>query len=106
MVKTCLLHLEDHGALLKGDTYNILMDPKSLIKVIKIGKFLSLEESRLHYDLLHHYPDIFTWSYEDMPSIDASIMVHNVVLCHDTKPAKQKIHKINPKVALLVKIEI
>lgn len=41
-----------------------------------------------------------------MPGIDESIVVHNIVLSFDTKPMNQKIGKMNPKVDLLVKVEI
>lgn len=41
-----------------------------------------------------------------MPDIDESIVVHKIVLSCDAKLVKQKIRKMNPKVALLVKAKI
>lgn len=83
-------HYEDHNSLLKGDTIEISMDLASSEKAIKIKKCLSSEEADEHFDLLHSHPDIFTWTYEYMPSIDESIVVHNIVLCPDAKLVKQK----------------
>lgn len=62
-------HPRDHSSLVKGDTIEISMDPKSSGRVIKIGKFLSSEEVEEHFDLLHSHPDIFAWMYEEIPNI-------------------------------------
>lgn len=82
------------------------MRDKTLNKVIKVGKCLSLEEFKEHSNLLHQFPDIFAWSYKEMPRIDESIVVHNIVLSPDGKSMKKKIQKMNPKVDLLVKVKI
>ncbi|GLJ55334.1 hypothetical protein SUGI_1187310 [Cryptomeria japonica] len=82
------------------------MDPCNKEKVIKIGKCLDEEEQKQYEDLLHEFPEIFAWTYSDMPGIDPKIVTHNIVLVPDAKPVKQKIRKMNPKVALLVKAEI
>ncbi|GLJ11025.1 hypothetical protein SUGI_0140700 [Cryptomeria japonica] len=92
--------------LLISDTTNVKMDPCNEERVIKIGKCLDEEEQKQYEDLLHEFTDIFAWTYSDMPGIDPKIVTHNIVLVPDAKPVKQKIQKMNPKVALLVKAEI
>lgn len=82
------------------------MSDKTPDKAIKARKYLSFEEFKEYSDLLHQFPSIFAWSYEQMPEIDDSIVVHNIVLSLDANSVKQKIQKMNPKVALLVKIKI
>lgn len=84
-------HPGDHNSLLQGDTTDVYIKPKYFEKVIKIGKCLSSEEAKEHSNLLHSHLNIFAWTYEDMPSIDESILVHNIILCPDTKPVKQEI---------------
>ncbi|GLJ37816.1 hypothetical protein SUGI_0768990 [Cryptomeria japonica] len=82
------------------------MDSCNEEKVIKIGKCLDEEEQKQYEDLLHEFPEIFAWTYSDMLGIDPKIVTHNIVLVPDAKLVKQKIQKMNPKVALLVKAEI
>ncbi|RVW64085.1 hypothetical protein CK203_051100 [Vitis vinifera] len=41
---------------------------------IRIGSSLSLDERSRLIDLLRSYLDVFSWSYEDMPSLDPSIV--------------------------------
>jgi hypothetical protein len=38
--------------------------------------------------------------------IDPKIVTHNIVLANNAKPVRQKICKMNPKIALQVKAEI
>lgn len=95
----------DCSVLLSGETTNAIISDQTPDKAIKDGKCLSLKEFLEYYDNLHQFPDSFAWSYEEMPNIDDSIVVHNIVLSFDAKSVKQKIQKMNPKVALLVKTE-
>lgn len=44
--------------------------------------------------------------YSNILGVDPKIVTHNIVLIPDAKPVKQKIQKIHPKVALLVKVKI
>lgn len=46
------------------------------------------------------------FSYSNMLGIDPKIVAHNMVLAENTKPIRQKFKKKNPKIALLVKVEI
>jgi len=41
-----------------------------------------------------------------MPSIATDLVVHNLGLKDDAKPIKQKLRKMNPKIALMVKEEL
>ena len=41
-----------------------------------------------------------------MPGIDPDIAVHNITLKPDSKPIKQKLRKMHPRIALLVKEEL
>ena len=38
--------------------------------------------------LLGEYLDVFTWSYEDMPGLNPSIVVHQLPTQEDIKPKK------------------
>ena len=41
--------------------------------------------------LLHDYVEVFAWSYEDMPELDADIMVHRLPTKEDCPLVKQKV---------------
>ena len=57
-------------------------------KELKIGSPLSTDErDRLIY-LLRSYLDVFAWSYEDMPSLDPSIVQHHLPTLPHGRPVK------------------
>lgn len=56
--------------------------------------------------LLREYPDIFAWSYSHMLGLDPKLVVHHLSMDPNIKPVKQKLQKMHPKVALMVKTEL
>ena len=48
----------------------------------------------------------FGWTYKDMPSLDIDLVVYHLAVDPKSKPVKQKLRKMHPKVALLVKAEL
>ena len=55
---------------------------------IRIGSFLSPDERSRLIDLLRSYLDVFAWSYEDMPSLDPSIVQHHLPILPYAIPVK------------------
>ena len=45
---------------------------------VKIGADLESSVKRRLIQMLHEYVEIFSWSYEDMPGLDADIVVHRL----------------------------
>ena len=74
--------------------------------IVLLGKILTQEEQEQFFNLLKRYIQIFAWTYSDMLGLDLNLVVHNLVLEKDAKPIKQKLRKMHPKVALLVKEEL
>ena len=62
-------------------------------KNLKIGDNLSEEVKKGLSELLAEYLDVFAWSYEDMPGLDQSIVVHHLPTQRDTKLKKQKLRR-------------
>ena len=52
---------------------------------------LSTDERDNLVQLLKSYFDVFAWSYEDMPSLDPSIVQHRFPLLAHAKSVKQKL---------------
>jgi len=58
-------------------------------KPMSISESLSLTERKELIALIREYIDIFTWNYEDMPSLDPQIAMHRLNIKPDDKPVKQ-----------------
>ena len=58
---------------------------------IHIGQKSSPEEVRSFIDLFKEFRDSFMWTYEEMPRIDPSIVLHEIKTYPDGKPVCQKI---------------
>ena len=48
----------------------------------------------------------FTWTYSDMPGLDPDLIMHHLSIAPEIKLVKQKLCKMHPHVALLVKAEL
>ncbi|GLJ17613.1 hypothetical protein SUGI_0306670 [Cryptomeria japonica] len=48
----------------------------------------------------------FAWSYADMPGLDLDLVMHHLTIKLGAKLVKQKLRKMHPQVALLVKAEL
>ncbi|RVW73661.1 Retrovirus-related Pol polyprotein from transposon 17.6 [Vitis vinifera] len=75
-------------------------------KEIRIGSSLSPDERSRLIDLLRSYLDAFAWSYEDMPSLDPSIVQHHLPILPHARLVKQKLRRLHPRWSLQVKEEI
>ena len=49
-----------------------------VIEHIHVGQNCSTDESEAYKALFKEFRDIFAWSYEEMPRIDPSIVVHEI----------------------------
>ena len=50
---------------------------------------LSHSEEKSYFELLLHYKDIFAWSYNEIPSLDPKVAVHQLMVKHSVQPIKQ-----------------
>ena len=75
-------------------------------KEIKIGVLLNTRVKERIIELLREYPDIFAWSYKDMPGLDPKVVEHRLPLKHECPPVKQKLRRSHPDMALKIKEEV
>lgn len=79
-------------AMLNESTFDIsLLGTHDIPRILKIKKSLDATESKYFFVFLEQYSEAFAWSYSDMPGIDPTIVVHNIVTIVDAKPVKQKL---------------
>ena len=48
----------------------------------------------------------FCWSYEEIPGIDPSIVVHEIKTYPTARPIKQKLRQVHPQKATAIKAEV
>ena len=75
-------------------------------KEIKIGALLDARVKVRIVELLREYPDIFAWSYKDMPGMDPDVVEHRLPLKPECPPVKQKLRRSHPDMALKIKEEV
>lgn len=63
-------------------------------KVLKFTEFL--KENHIN----------FSWSYADMLGLDPNLIMHHLSINTGVRPVKQKLRKMHPHIALLVKEEL
>ena len=68
----------------------VFLDDSNLDRTTKIGTLASLAVRQALTNFLRSNRDIFTWSHEDMPGIDPSIMVHRLNVSPSFLPIRQK----------------
>jgi hypothetical protein len=75
-------------------------------KMVKLSKTLSPEIKQDYIKLMNDFPDIFTWSYDDLKVYDTKVIQHVIPLKEDQKPFKQKPRQINPLLLPLIEKEV
>lgn len=100
------IHAEGNMSVVsKTVPIDISKDP-NVIENIFIGIECSLEEIQIYTDLFKEYRDVFAWSYEEMPSIDPSIVQHEIKTYENAKTVWQRFRPVNPRKAAAIKAEV
>ena len=75
-------------------------------KEVKVDTCMSEKVRDELVTLLRDYQDIFTWTYQDMPSLSSEIMQHKLPLNPKCSPVKQKLRIMKPEMSLKIKEEV
>ena len=86
------------------DTINLGIEEDK--REVKVGAYLEPSVKELLIQLLHKYVEVFAWSYEDMPGLDANIVAHRLPTKEDCPPVKQKVHCMRPDMSKKIKAEV
>ena len=84
---------------------NISVNP-DIVENIHIGANWSPEEIAIYTTLFKEFCDVFSWSYEEIPGIDPSIVEHKIRTYPDAKPVWKKLRPFNSCKAVAVKAEV
>ena len=67
-----------------------------IVENIDIGASCTEDEIQTYKALFQEFRDVFAWSYEEMPGIDPTIVVHGNKTYPDDKPVRQRLRQIHP----------
>ena len=84
---------------------NISTKP-NVVENVHIESNCSSEEIAIYTSLFKEFRDIFSWSYEEMPGIDPSIVKHEIRTYPDARLVQQKLRPVNLCKAVAVKAEV
>jgi hypothetical protein len=76
------------------------------VENINLGANCTPNEVVSYTALFKEFYDVFTWSYEEMPGIDPSIVVQEIKTYPDAKPVWQKLRLVHPKKVVAIKAEV
>ena len=93
----------------KGDSKEKLCDhlevnigSEQVPRMIKVGKTTPIEERKEIVKLLKEYRDVLAFSYDELKVYREDVIQHVIPLKEETKPFRQKLRQMNPKLASLV----
>ena len=102
-----------HEVLSEGNLSNITQTMPIDISVkprvvenIHVGVTCSPEEIQVYTNLFREFKDVFMWSYEEMPGIDPSIVMHEIPTYPGAKPVRQCLRPVHPRKAATIKAEV
>ena len=75
-------------------------------KEVKIGVNLEDSVKKRLIQMLCDYVKIFSWSYEDIPGLDADIVVHRLPMKEGCAPIKHKVRRMRPEMSEKIKVEV
>jgi hypothetical protein len=75
-------------------------------RMVKIGKTTPIEERIQIVELLKEYRDVLAFSYDELKVYRVDVIQHMIPLKEETKPFRQKLRQLNPKLAPLVQQEL
>ena len=85
--------LPKEGVFVKGNITNIsttilinISTKPNVVENDHTGANCSLEEVSIYNSLFKEFHDVFSWSYEDIPGINPSIVDHEICTYPDAKP--------------------
>jgi len=77
-----------------------------IVENINIGVSCSIDEIRIYTHLSKEFRDIFSWSYEEMPYIDPTIVVHEILTNPGAKAIRQWLCLVHPRKVAAIESEV
>jgi hypothetical protein len=102
-----------HDVFAKGNLSNIsptipidILVKPGIVENVHIGASCSPDEIITYTSLFKEFRDIFTWSYEEMPGINPTIVIHEIKTYPGAKPVRQCLRPVHPCKVVAIKLEV
>ena len=82
------------------------MDTNENPKYISISYDLTLDQRKNFERILTKIKVVFSWSYEDIPSLDRDIAEYHIPTYPEARPVKQKLRRLKPEWTEKIREEI
>lgn len=99
-------HFQERSAILIETIEAVNIGTQENPKILHPATSLLGQERKDYNDFFKRRKINFTWSYIDMLGLDLDLIMHHLNVGPGAKPVKQKLEKIHPHIALLVKTEL
>ena len=66
-----------------------------IVENVHIGASCTEDEIQTYKALFQEFRDVFVWSYEEIPGIDPTIVVHEIKTYPNVKPVRQRFRQIH-----------
>ena len=86
--------------------HSINIGTKEQPKEITLAFDITADESEKFEKILNKRKGVFAWTYDDMPGIDRMIAEHRIPTDPAKRPVKQKLRRLRPEWAMLIKEEV
>ena len=93
------------GNITQTQSIDISVKP-GIVEHLHIGVTCTPEEIQLYSNLFREFRDVFAWAYEEMPGIDPSIVVHEIITYPGAKPVRQRLRPVHPRKAAAIKEKV
>jgi ribonuclease HI/transposase InsO family protein len=100
------MHKKKKETIKPGSYIEINIGTEEVPRLIKIGKGTSEKERKQLISLVKEYRDVFAFTYDELKAYKDDVFQHTIPLKEDTKPFRQKLRRINPKLAPLIQAEL
>ena len=102
-----------HDVLSKGNFGNITLDmfidisgKPGIMEHIQLNQSCILEDINAYMALFKEFYNVFIWSYEEIPGIDSSIIVHEIKTYPDAKTVRQKLRPGHPRNIVVIRLKL
>jgi ribonuclease HI len=89
-----------------GDHFEVNIGTDKEPRMVKVGKSTPIEERKEIIKLLKEYRDVLAFTYDELKVYREDVIQHVIPLKEESKPFRQKLRQINPKLAPLVQKEL
>jgi len=93
------------GNISQTNPIDISVKPR-IVENVHIGASCIEDEIQKYKALFQEFCDVFAWSYEEMPGIDPTIVVHEIKTYPDAKPIRKHLRQIHLQKAAAIKAEV